>query len=89
KSVLDRLVPGYYHRLNAQGEIERSTCCDNTATEHRMMAKLMIDSAALWVREYKIDSMRFDLMGHQPREAMERLQRRVNAAAGQPVQLLG
>ncbi len=89
KSVLDRLVPGYYHRLNAQGEIERSTCCDNTATEHRMMAKLMIDSAALWVREYKIDSMRFDLMGHQPREAMERLQARVNAEAGRPVQLLG
>ncbi|MGM9480574.1 alpha-1,6-glucosidase domain-containing protein [Roseateles sp. NT4] len=89
KSVLDRIVPGYYHRLNAQGEIERSTCCDNTATEHRMMAKLMIDSAALWVREYKIDSMRFDLMGHQPREAMEQLQQRVNAEAGRPVQLLG
>lgn len=89
KSVLDRLVPGYYHRLNAKGEIERSTCCDNTATEHRMMAKLMIDSAALWVREYKIDSMRFDLMGHQPRAAMERLQQRVNAEAGRPVQLLG
>ena len=89
KSVLDKIVPGYYHRLNAQGEIERSTCCDNTATEHRMMAKLMIDSAALWVREYKIDSMRFDLMGHQPREAMERLQKRVNAEARRPVQLLG
>ena len=89
KSVLDRLVPGYYHRLSAKGEVERSTCCDNTATEHRMMAKLMIDSAALWVREYKIDSMRFDLMGHQPREAMERLQKRVDAEAGRPVQLLG
>jgi pullulanase/glycogen debranching enzyme len=89
KSVLDRLVPGYYHRLDARGEIERSTCCDNTATENRMMARLMIDSAALWVREYKIDSMRFDLMGHQPREVMERLQARVNAEAGRPVQLLG
>ncbi|MGQ3051663.1 MAG: pullulanase-type alpha-1,6-glucosidase [Roseateles sp.] len=89
KSVLDRLVPGYYHRLNAKGEVERSTCCDNTATEHRMMAKLMIDSAALWVREYKIDSMRFDLMGHQPRDAMQRLQKRVDAEAGRPVQLLG
>lgn len=54
-----------------------------------MMAKLMIDSAALWVREYRIDSMRFDLMGHQPREAMERLQARVDAEAGRPVQLLG
>ncbi|HEV6964940.1 alpha-1,6-glucosidase domain-containing protein [Roseateles sp.] len=89
RSVLDRLVPGYYHRLDAQGQVERSTCCDNTATEHRMMAKLMIDTAARWVREYRIDGMRFDLMGHQPREAMERLQARVNAEAGRPVPLLG
>ena len=89
KSVLDRIVPGYYHRLDAKGVVERSTCCDNTATEHRMMAKLMIDSAVVWARDYKIDSMRFDLMCHQPREAMERLQRAVNAAAGRPSHLIG
>jgi pullulanase len=89
KSVLDRIVPGYYHRLNAAGGVEQSTCCDNTATENRMMAKLMIDSAALWAHEYKIDSFRFDLMGHQPRAAMEQLQARVNAAAGRKVQLIG
>ena len=89
KSVLDRIVPGYYHRLDAAGAIERSTCCDNTATENTMMAKLMIDSAVLWTRHYKIDSFRFDLMGHQPRAAMERLQQRVNKAAGRHVQLIG
>ncbi len=89
KSVLDRIVPGYYHRLDAKGAVERSTCCDNTATEHRMMAKLMIDSVVLWAGHYKIDSFRFDLMGHQPRVAMEALQQRVNAAAGRPVQLIG
>ncbi|WP_020651703.1 alpha-1,6-glucosidase domain-containing protein [Massilia niastensis] len=89
KSVLDRIVPGYYHRLNASGGIERSTCCDNTATENLMMAKLMIDSAELWTRHYKIDSFRFDLMGHQPRAAMERLQQRVDKAAGRRVQLIG
>ena len=89
KSVLDRIVPGYYHRLDAKGTVERSTCCDNTATEHRMMAKLMIDSAVVWARDYKIDSMRFDLMGHQPRAAMERLQRVVDAAAGRHIHLLG
>jgi pullulanase/glycogen debranching enzyme len=89
KSVLDRVVPGYYHRLNATGGIERSTCCDNTATENLMMGKLMIDSVALWATQYKIDSFRFDLMGHQPRAVMERLQQRVNAQAGHPVQLLG
>jgi pullulanase/glycogen debranching enzyme len=89
KSVLDRIVPGYYHRLNAAGAIERSTCCDNTATENRMMGKLMIDSAVLWAKHYKIDSFRFDLMGHQPRAVMEQLQRRVDAAAGRHVQLIG
>jgi pullulanase/glycogen debranching enzyme len=89
KSVLDRIVPGYYHRLNAMGGIERSTCCDNTATENLMMGKLMIDSAVLWATQYRIDSFRFDLMGHQPRETMERLQERVNKAARRKVQLIG
>ncbi len=89
QSVLDRIVPGYYHRLDARGAIERSTCCDNTATENLMMEKLMIDSVAQWASAYRIDSFRFDLMGHQPRAAMQRLQVRVNAAAGRPVQLIG
>lgn len=89
KSVLDRLVPDYYHRLDAEGRVERSTCCENTATEHRMMARLMVDSAVHWVRHLRIDSFRFDLMGHQPRAAMERLQRAVDAAAGRRVPLIG
>jgi pullulanase len=89
KSVLDRIVPGYYHRLNAAGAIERSTCCDNTATENLMMGKLMVDSAELWTRQYKIDSFRFDLMGHQPRAVMEQLKARVEKAAGHTVQLIG
>ncbi len=88
-SVLDRIVPGYYHRLDAAGTVETSTCCANTATEHAMTARLMVDSAELWVRHYRIDSFRFDLMGHQPRAAMEDLQRRVNAAAGRHVPLIG
>ncbi|NVM75249.1 pullulanase-type alpha-1,6-glucosidase [Duganella sp. SG902] len=85
KSVLDRVVPGYYHRLNAKGQIERSTCCDNTATENLMMGKLMADSVALWAKQYKIDSFRFDLMGHQPRAAMEQIQARV----GKKINLIG
>ncbi len=89
RSVLDRIVPGYYHRLNANGVVERSTCCDNTATENRMMAKLMIDTAVRWVRDYRIDSFRFDLMGHQPKAAMLALQKAVDKAAGKPVFLLG
>ena len=88
-SVLDRIVPGYYHRLDEAGRVATSTCCANTATEHRMMAKLMLDSAVTWAREYRIDSFRFDLMGHQPRAAMAELQSRVNAATGRNVLLIG
>lgn len=88
-AVLDRIVPGYYHRLDAKGRVERSTCCDNTATENLMMAKLMIDSTVLWAKQYRIDSFRFDLMGHQPRPVMEALRTRVNQATGRDVNLIG
>jgi pullulanase-type alpha-1,6-glucosidase len=64
RSVLDRVVPGYYHRLNNDGEIATSTCCANTASEHFMMEKLMIDSLLVWAKAYKIDGFRLDLMGH-------------------------
>ncbi|GHB96997.1 alpha-1,6-glucosidase domain-containing protein [Thermomonas carbonis] len=89
RSVLDRIVPGYYQRLDANGNVETSTCCDNTATEHPMMVRLMRDSVALWARDYRIDSFRFDLMGHQPRAAMIEVQRAANAAAGRYVPLVG
>jgi pullulanase/glycogen debranching enzyme len=89
QSVLDRIVPGYYHRLNAAGEVERSTCCDNSATEHRMMGKLMLDSVRLWARQYRIDSFRFDLMGHQPRAAMEQLKALLRTDNARDIQLIG
>ncbi len=89
QSVLDRIVPGYYHRLDANGSIERSTCCDNTATENTMMGKLMQDSVMLWATQYRIDSFRFDLMAHQPRAVMEALQVQVNTATGRHVNLIG
>jgi len=88
-SVLDRIVPGYYHRLDAAGNVTHSTCCANTATEHAMMARLMIDSVATWAREYRIDSFRFDLMGHQPRAAMLALQQRLKQATGRDIPLIG
>jgi pullulanase-type alpha-1,6-glucosidase len=79
KSVLDRIVPGYYHRLNDQGQIETSTCCQNTASEHNMMEKLMVDSLLTWTTEYKIDAFRFDLMGHHSLDNMLEVRNRLNA----------
>ncbi|OSM52532.1 type II secretion protein, partial [Aeromonas salmonicida subsp. salmonicida] len=69
KSVLDKIVPWYYQRLNPEtGSVENSTCCSNTAPEHAMFAKLMDDSLVTWARDYKIDAFRFDLMGHHPKD---------------------
>lgn len=70
KSVLDRVVPGYYHRLSSTGRVETSTCCQNTATEHNMMRRLMVDSVVMWATAYKVDGFRFDLMGHHMVEDM-------------------
>lgn len=71
-SVLDKIVPWYYNRLNPiTGSVENSTCCSNTAPEHAMMGKLIKDSLVVWSRDYKIDAFRFDLMAHHPLTQME------------------
>ena len=61
-SVLDEVVPGYYYRLNAQGATDTASCCSDTASEHRMMEKLMIDTVVENATQYKIDGFRFDDM---------------------------
>ncbi|GAA4926444.1 pullulanase-type alpha-1,6-glucosidase [Actinoplanes utahensis] len=67
KSVLDQIVPGYYHRLLSDGTVANSTCCANTAPENAMMGKLVVDSIVTWAKAYKVDGFRFDLMGHHPK----------------------
>jgi pullulanase-type alpha-1,6-glucosidase len=79
KSVLDKIVPGYYHRLNADGKVETSTCCANTASEHAMFEKLMIDSLVVWAAQYGVDGFRFDLMGHHMKDDMLKVQQALQA----------
>ena len=71
-SILDRVVPGYYQRLDASGGVETSTCCSNVATENAMSEHLMIDSMIHWAKYYHVDGFRFDLMGHHPAAEMKR-----------------
>jgi pullulanase len=61
-SNLDEVVPNYYHRLDANGSLETGSCCADTAGEHRMMEKLIVDTLVLNARDYKIDGFRFDIM---------------------------
>jgi pullulanase len=78
-SVLDRIVPGYYQRLNVDGVVENSTCCANTASEHRMMEKLIADDLVHWARDYKVDGFRFDLMGHHMKSNLVRFRAALDA----------
>lgn len=74
KSVLDKVVPGYYHRYEVDtGAIVRETCCDDTEPRNVMMEKLMKDSLILWASQYKFDSFRFDIMSQATKATMLRL----------------
>ncbi|MFJ6213793.1 pullulanase-type alpha-1,6-glucosidase [Streptomyces sp. NPDC092296] len=71
-SVLDQVVPGYYQRLSDSGAVTADSCggCGDTAPEHTMMNKLVVDSVVTWAKQYKIDGFRFDLMGLDPKQTM-------------------
>ena len=63
-SWLQRTVPNYYYRMNNDGSFSNGSGCSNdTASEHLMFRKYMIDSVTYWASEYHIDGFRFDLMG--------------------------
>lgn len=63
-SWLQRTVPNYYYRMNNDGTFSNGSGCSNdTASEHLMFRKYMIDSVTYWASEYHIDGFRFDLMG--------------------------
>jgi pullulanase-type alpha-1,6-glucosidase len=96
KSVLDRVVPGYYHRLDGTGALTTSTCCANTAPEHAMMGKLVVDSVVTWAKYYKVNGFRFDLMGHHPKQnildvraALDRLTVAHDGVDGRSIYLYG
>src|SRR5688572_29032807 len=78
-SILDKLVPGYYHRLNGDGIVLGESCCADTATEHAMMEKLMVDSIVLWAKAYKVDGFRFDIMGFHLKSNMLKVRAALDA----------
>lgn len=80
-SVFQNTVPNYYYRMNEDGTFSNGSGCGNdTASEHKMFRKYMIDSVTYWANEYHIDGFRFDLMGlhdvetlNQVRDALDKL----------------
>jgi len=71
-SNFDVLVPGYYFRYTTTGAFSNGSGCGNeTASEHYMMRKFIVDSASYWASEYKLGGFRFDLMGLHDLTTME------------------
>lgn len=95
-SILDKLVPGYYHRLNGDGGVLNESCCADTATENSMMEKLMVDSVVQWAKQYKVDGFRFDIMGFhlksnmlKVRAALDALTKAKDGVDGKSIYLYG
>lgn len=64
KFCFNRLVPGYFSRINADGSYSKGSGCGNdTASERSMVRKFIVDSVCYWADEYHIDGFRFDLVG--------------------------
>ena len=58
------IVPGYWFRKDANGNLtNRSGCGNDTATERPMVRKFIVDSFKYWTKEYKLDGYRIDQMG--------------------------
>ena len=72
--ALGRVVPKYFYRLNADGTYANGSGCGNeTASDHEMYRRFMVESVCYWAREYHIDGFRFDLMGIHDQETMRQI----------------
>ena len=79
-SNFHQLVPGYYHRMkNDTIFADASACGNETASEHPMMRKFMIESVLYWVKEFHIDGFRFDLMAIHDIETMNQIAKALRA----------
>lgn len=60
----DGIVPGYYYRIRPDGTYWNGSGVGNEfRTEAPMVRRYLIDTLLHWVREYRIDGFRFDLLG--------------------------
>ena len=58
------IVPGYWFRRDASGNLTNGSGCGNdVATERPMVRKFIVDSMKYWTQEYKLDGFRIDQMG--------------------------
>ena len=74
-SNFDVLAQNYYFRYDAVSgaAMNGSGCGNETASDHAMFKKFMIDSTKFWATEYKLGGFRFDLMALHDLDTMKDL----------------
>ncbi len=78
ESAFEKIVPGYYYRMDENGNYSNGSACGNElATERTMVRKYIIDCVKYWMEEYHVDGFRFDLMGLIDVETMQKIQKEV------------
>ena len=78
--AFEKLVPGYYFRMNDDGTYGDASACGNeVASERAMVRKYIVDSVAYWASEYHLDGFRFDLMGILDVETMRQIRAALDA----------
>ena len=78
-SSFNKIVPYYYYRYTSTGANSSASGCGNdTASERYMFGKFMVESTAYWVEEYKLDGLRFDLMGLHDLQTMQEVESAVH-----------
>ena len=78
-SSFNRIVPYYYYRYTSTGANSSASGCGNdTASERYMYGKFMVESTAYWMQEYKLDGLRFDLMGLHDLATMQEVESAVH-----------
>ena len=68
---LESIVPDYYFFKSPEGVL-LGDFGNNLATNRKMSEKLVVDSVKHWFETYKIDGMRWDMMGDATRDAVQK-----------------
>lgn len=70
-SPINVLDPGGFYRMRDNGSFSNGSGCGNElASEKERVRTFIIDSLLFWMREYRVDGFRFDLMGLTDVETM-------------------
>lgn len=69
--IFEDLEPHYYHFMDRDGTPRESFGGGRLGTTHAMSRRILVDSITHWVKEYKVDGFRFDMMGDHDAESIQ------------------